>query len=142
MKNRGLLFSILVIILGTVFSATAQTSDQNQETEAVSEKQIEVYYFHYSRRCATCVAVETESEKAVNELYPEKVKSGEIVFLSIDLEEEKNEALAEKLKVSEQSLMIVKGDNQDNLTNVAFMHARTNPEKLKKAIKKSIDKLI
>ena len=29
---------------------------------------IEVYYFHYSRRCATCQAVETETLKAIQQL--------------------------------------------------------------------------
>ena len=141
MKNKGLILSILAIIIGTVFSCNAQTSEQKQEAESVSADQIEVYYFHYTRRCATCQAVEDESKKALNELYPDKVKSGEISFLSLDLEEESNEPLAKKLKVDGQSLLIVKGDKQDNLTNTAFMYARNNPDKLKKAIKESIAKL-
>ena len=87
------------------------------------------------------MAVESESEKAVRELYPEKVESGEITFLSINLEEESNEALAEKMEVSGQTLLVVRGDKQDNLTNTAFMYAKTNPEKLKKAIRESIEKL-
>ena len=49
-----------------------------------------MYYFHYERRCATCQAVEDESAKALNELYPEKVKSGEMTFLSVNIEDETN----------------------------------------------------
>jgi hypothetical protein len=141
MKNRGLIFSVLVILLGAAFPCNAQTTAENQQAESVSSDQIEVYYFHFERRCATCTAVEEESEKALNELYPEKVKSGEIVFLSVNLEEKSNEALAEKLSVSGQTLLIVKGENQENLTNTAFMHARTHPDKLKKAIQKSIESI-
>jgi hypothetical protein len=85
--------------------------------------------------------VEDESEKALRELYPEKVKAGEIVFLSLDLEDESNTPLAEKFNVSGQTLLVVKGDKKDNLTNIAFMHARSNPEKLKKALQESIEKL-
>ena len=102
---------------------------------------MEVYYFHFERRCATCVAVEEESEKALQELYPEQIKSGDVVFLSVNLEDDSNDALAEKLKVDGQTLLVVRGARQENLTNVAFMHARTNPEKLKTAIKESVGKL-
>ena len=141
MKNRGLIISVLVVLASTVLTCNAQTTVEKKESTAVEENKIEVYYFHYERRCATRMAVETESEKALNELYPEKVKSGDITFLSINLEEDSNEALAEKLHVSGQTLLVVRGDQQDNLTNTAFMHARTNPDKLKKALKGSIDKL-
>jgi len=141
MKNRGLMISVLFVLTCMVLTGSAQTTDEKTDATAVEENKIEVYYFHYERRCATCMAVETESEKALNELYPEKVKSGDITFLSINLEEDSNEALAEKLNVSGQTLLVVRGDQQDNLTNTAFMHARTNPDKLKKALKGSIDKL-
>jgi hypothetical protein len=141
MKNKGLILSVLAILFGTLLSCNAQTTEQNQANEGISNDKVEVYYFHFERRCATCQAVESESEKVLSELYPEKIKSGEITFLLINLEEESNGALADKLNISGQTLLIVKGDKQENLTNAAFMHARTNPEKLKKAIKETIEKL-
>jgi hypothetical protein len=60
----------------------------------------------------------------------------------VNLEDKTNNPLAEDLKVNGQALLIVKGEQQENLTNTAFMHARTNPDKLKKAIQESIDKLL
>ncbi len=135
------MLSVLIGLFISLLSCNAQTADQTKEKENLSTDKVEVYYFHFERRCATCMAVENESEKALNELYPEKMKSGEMTFLSVNLEESTNDALAEKLKVDGQTLLVVKGDKQDNLTNTAFMHARTNPEKLKKALQESIDKL-
>lgn len=141
MKNRGLLMT-LFLLLGALIGSNAQTTNQvnNQQGESISQDKIEVFYFHYERRCATCRSVENESFKALEELYPEKIKSGEITFLSINLEDETNESLIEDLKVSGQTLLIVKGDQQDNLTNLAFMHVNSNPDKLKKAIEKSVNK--
>lgn len=141
MKNKGLILSFLAILFSTFLSCNAQTSEPKKETETISNNKIEVYYFHYERRCATCMAVENESEKALNELYPEKIKSGEVTFLSVNLEEESNKPLAEKLNVSGQTLLIIKDGRQKNLTNTAFMYARTNPDKLKNAIKETIEKL-
>jgi hypothetical protein len=134
--------SLIIIVLAfmsVVYTGVGQTTSQNNP--AISEDKIEVYYFHYERRCATCMAVENESKKALEELYPEKMKSGEIIFLSINIEEESNKPLAEKYKVDGQTLLLMKGDKQENLTNTAFMYAATKPEKLKKAIGDTIEKL-
>lgn len=140
MKTRAILV-LFVILVGQVWNLKAQTPDQKSKDQSISSEKVEVYYFHYERRCSTCLAVESESEKILNELYPEKIKSGEIIFLSVNLEEKSNEPLANKLKVDGQNLLIVKGDKQDNLTNQAFMYVSTNRDKLKKAIQQSIEKI-
>jgi hypothetical protein len=134
--------AVIVIILafmGVVYSGMGQTTVEKNQT--ISEDKIEVYYFHYERRCATCMAVENESKKALEELYPEKMKSGQIIFLSVNIEEESNQPLAEKYKVDGQTLLLVKGSKQENLTNTAFLYAATKPEKLKKAIGDTIEKM-
>lgn len=141
MENKSFILTALMILFVSLLSCNAQSDDQKDTDQTLSTSNVEVYYFHFSRRCATCQAVEEESEKALRELYPEKVKAGEIVFLSLDLEDESNTPLAEKYDVSVQTLLVVKGDKKDNLTNTAFMHARSNPEKLKKALRESIEKL-
>jgi hypothetical protein len=140
MKTRTILV-LFVILISQVWNLKAQSSDQKSKDQIISADKVEVYYFHFERRCATCMAVESESEKILNELYPEKMKSGEITFLSVNLEEKSNEPLAEKLKVDGQTLLVVKGDKQDNLTNQAFMYVSTNRDKLKKTIQQSIEKL-
>jgi hypothetical protein len=140
MKTRTVL-TLFIAFMGMVFISNAQTTDKSLKALNISGDKVEVYYFHYERRCATCMAVENESKKALEELYPEKMKSGEIIFLSVNIEEESNLPLAEKYKVDGQTLLLVKGDKKENLTNTAFMYAATKPEKLKKAIGDTIDKL-
>ncbi len=132
-----LLFAFNTIACNNTQSNNNLTSDDN--TPKV--KKIEVYYFHYTRRCATCMAVENETEKILKELYPEKVKNEQITFQSINLDEGKSEELAEKYKVSGQTLLFVSGTETVNLTNEAFMYARTTPDKLKEKIKATIDQL-
>ncbi len=127
---------ILLACLPGIAQVEPAAPEQDPDGDAIM-----VYYFHFERRCATCVAVETESEKALQELYPDRVRTGDIKFVSVNLEDKSNDALAGKLGVDGQSLLVVKGGKQDNLTNVAFMHARTNPDKLRKAIRESVDKL-
>lgn len=103
---------------------------------------VEVYYFHYSRRCATCNAVEEVTKKAISDLYAQQFKKGEIIFKSVNLDEETSDALAKKCKAEGQSLLIIGKGKRKDLTDKAFMYARTSPEKLKAEVKKAIDAVL
>lgn len=103
---------------------------------------VEVYYFHYSRRCATCNAVEEVTKKAISDLYAQQFKKGEIIFKSVNLDEETSDALAKKCKAEGQSLLIIGKGKRKDLTDKAFMYAKTSPEKLKAEVKKAIDAIL
>jgi DNA-binding XRE family transcriptional regulator len=138
MKNLVL---VLAIALASIFnfSAKAQSTEDQSTSTVTKTADIEVYYFHNTRRCATCNAVEQVTRETLEEGYPEQMKSGVISFQSLNIEEGETEALAKKLGVSGQTLLIVKGDKKTDLTNDAFMYARTNPDKLKEKVKNAID---
>jgi DNA-binding XRE family transcriptional regulator len=142
MKTAG---SVLKVLAGLFFAAATfwpiQMPAQEQQAGDDSKSQTEVYYFHFTHRCATCMAVERESKEALKALYPGQMESGEMTFLSVNLDEPTNEALARRLKVSGQTLLILKNGKRKDLTNTAFLYARTNPEKLKKAIGKAIENM-
>lgn len=97
---------------------------------------IEAYYFHFTRRCVTCQAVEQVSADALKELYGSK-----IVLKSINLDEKENSELAKKLGIEGQSLLFVKGAKKVDLIKDGFMYARTNPNKLKEKIKATVDSM-
>jgi len=105
-----------------------------ESSSCCSKSEVNAYYFHFSRRCATCMAVEKVAKESLKQYYGDK-----IALKSINLDEDTNKNLAKKLGVSGQTLLLVKGTKKVNLTNVAFMNARTKPEKLKAKIKESID---
>ena len=143
MKNIG--NSLLVLLFA--FNAIACNNTQSNETlisnDSMEEvKKIEVYYFHYTRRCATCRTVENVTKSILEELYPKDMKTGAIAFISINLEEDDNKSLAEKYQVSGQTLLFVSGSETVNLINKGFMYARNNPDKLKEEIKKTVDDLL
>jgi hypothetical protein len=121
-----------------MFSACdAQTNAKESTRTEITNNDIHVYYFHFTRRCATCNAVENESKKAVAELYGDKVS-----FTGYNLDEPDGQEMGKELKVSGQSLLIVRGENQINITNEGFMYARANPEKLNQIIKEKIEILM
>ncbi len=97
---------------------------------------VEVYYFHATHRCETCMAVEEVTKEALKQYYGDQV-----IFKSINSEEDKNNPLIKKYKVSGQTLLVTKGDKSEDLTNFAFMNARTRPDNLKVKIKETVDKM-
>ena len=131
------LFSIVLFITGFQISCSAQSAKEDETTKVTNAKKVEVFYFHYTRRCATCNAVESVSKQAVEELYGDKVG-----FAGYNLDEKTGEAKGKELEVSGQTLLIVAGDKKIDITTEGFMNARSNPERLKAVIKEKIDPLI
>ena len=128
------------LFFGTI-NVHAQSTEPKQGETLSGTETINVYYFHNTHRCATCLAVESVTRKTLEDSLPEQMKNGEITFQSLNIEEDENEPLARKLHVSGQTLLFVKNDNKKDLTNDAFMYARTNPDKLKVKILKTIKNL-
>lgn len=129
------IFSISIVLLMSNFICIAQTTKKGT-TNSTANK-VEAYYFHNTSRCVTCKAVEAETKADLENLY-----GTQVTFKALNLEEDATKPIAEKLKVSGQTLLIVNGDKQITLTNEGFMYARTNPAKFKKIIKEKVDKLL
>ncbi len=140
MKKIILWSFALMMILGGI-SCNAQSA-KKEVAKVVSTSKVEVYYFHFTRRCMTCNAVETESKKAVTALYPKLVKSGKITFQAINLDDASSKAAAEKCGVEGQSLLVIGSGKRIDLTSQGFMYAVSNSEKLKAELKKAIDPLL
>ena len=113
------------------------TQTAKKETKSAASAKVEAYYFHMSTRCVTCKAVEAEAKKNLEALYGDKV-----TFQAVNIEDDASKAIVEKLKISGQTLLLVKGDTKINLTNEGFMYALNNPEKFKSIIKEKVDGLL
>ncbi len=134
MKKSFIQIFALLILLGS-WSCNAKTK-KNEVSAAVSDK-VEVYYFHFTGRCVTCQAVESVAKASLQSFYGDKIP-----FSSVNLDEAYGKALAKKLGVAGQTLLIVKGETKINITNEGFMYARNNPDKFKSIIKEKIDPLV
>jgi hypothetical protein len=132
-----------VILFFALIAAAISSNGQNVRTVTPAKTPtIEVYYFHFTARCATCLAVEAQTEGDINALYPALVKNGTITFKSINLDDASSKSLAEKQKVSGQTLLFVAGGQRVDLTNEGFLYAKSNPDKLKEIIKQKLDGLL
>ncbi len=117
--------------------AQNSTTPEVANTETQKTGEVKAYYFHGNVRCVTCEAVEKVSKEAIAEYYGDKVS-----FEAINRDEEKNKTLVAKYKVSGTALLIDNGEKTVDLTNDAFLNARTKPEKLKSKLKSTIDSMM
>ncbi len=136
MKTLNLLVAILLLV-ALNDACSAQSEKENKPEQISHAEKVHVYYFHYTRRCATCNAVEDVSQKAVSELYGNQVS-----FSGYNLDEKKGAEIGKELEVSGQTLLIVSGETKIDITNEGFFNARSNPDKLKAIIKEKIDPLL
>jgi hypothetical protein len=138
MKKLFLLSFALMMIMSSV-SGYAENA---KKPKTKSSAKVEVYYFHFTRRCMTCNAVEAESKKAIEAAYPALVKSGKITFKSLNLDDQSSKPLAEKCGAEGQALLVMGGGKRFDLTSQGFQYAKNDPEKLKAELRKTIDPLV
>ena len=136
MKQITLFSFALLLILGN-WSCNAQAGKKAETNTTVSAK-VEVYYFHFTRRCVTCLSVEENAKKAVETLYADKLKKGEYSFKGVNLDDESSKSIAKKLGIGGQTLLVVCGDKKIDITDKGFMNAH-DPEKMKEEIKKAVE---
>ena len=134
---------MIALCMGMV--ACGNSNAKNESKEQVKNDVVEVLYFHNKQRCATCVAIEKNTTELLETTFADKLRSGKLVFKSVDITEE--ETLADKYEVSWSSLIIVDYDKNGkeestNMTEFAFGNARTNPESFKKGIAEQINTML
>ncbi|MBU1013853.1 MAG: hypothetical protein KKG99_12695 [Bacteroidetes bacterium] len=127
----------LMLFIGVVALSAQNNNEVTKSDQTQNVNQVKAYYFHANTRCVTCKAVEDVAKEAIEEYYGDKVS-----YVVINREEDKDNPLLKKYEISGQTLLIVKGEKAVNLTNEAFLNARTNPDKLKGKIKSTIDSMM
>lgn len=147
---KQILFSIIGITL--LFSVNACNSNSHSENvksdtlasvvDSIDANTIQVYYFHGSIRCHTCISVDEETHQYLKDLFPRKMEEGVIIFKSINIDENERPDLINKYKIYGQTLLFIKGDKIVNTTDEAFQYVTTNPEKWKQIVEDNIDNLI
>ncbi len=137
MKKISLVF--IAILLSTL--------GFTQDEEVVSKKtHIDIYYFHRTDRCETCVSIEENTKNVLETNYATEVKEGTISFKSINFEAEADKEIIEKYKADGPSLFLTRmkktKETTKNMTDFALNNSRYNPEKFKNGLRDKINGLL
>lgn len=148
--------SILVIILLTLTACNKQSSaeqiidrslNSNTDTKTAAKEvydKIEVYYFHRTQRCVSCLAIGEKINKTMMEYYSTEIGNNKIDYREINIDSTENKEIAKKFQASASSLYLnaIKGENEkiENVTEV--WQLKNDEEKFKSFLKQKIDSLL
>jgi hypothetical protein len=149
----GKFISIILIMISLLISSCQQDA-QNQNNTNDSTKianidaaknpnlKLQIYYFHATHRCPTCMSIENNVKQVLDNDYKGLISKGVIDFKVLCVDDEENKKLAEKFEAAGAALHLVKIENgreQDNdLTEFAFMYSRNEPDFFLKGISDTI----
>lgn len=119
-------FFILISLMISGCSQTPTAGGQNNESKQeinnsvtdakVSADKLEVYYFHRTARCKTCMAIGEYTAKTMMESFSEEVGNGKIDYREINIDLPENKEVAQKFQASGSSLFINQiKDGQDKI---------------------------
>lgn len=129
-------FLFLLSVTIALFSCTGNTSKKQLATGNKPADITEVLYFHGKQRCATCNAIEQLTKEVVDSLANEK-----ILLTVIDISDEDNEAIADKYEVTWSSLILDRNGKNENLTDMGFSYAKSQPDVFKLKLTEAINKI-
>lgn len=126
--------SILISLLVLLFSSISYSQEQVK---------FDIYYFHATMRCESCIQIEELTKSAVQEHFASELTSGLISLTSIDFLQPENQNMQDKYQFDSQTLIVSK---KINGTEVKWINLDkmwdylSKPEKFKKYIVKEIKK--
>lgn len=151
MKNKivaGLLIALGIIIVLWVISSSSPKFEMASVVQKQSQKQsadkIEVFLFHPTRRCVTCIAIGKMAGETVNEYFRPELRDGKVEFREINIDLPENSELAEKFQASGSSLFINAISNgKDNIVeDINVWRLTQNEIQFKGYLKGKIDNLL
>ena len=107
------------------------------------DTKLEVYYFHITNRCPTCLSIEANTKKTLDTYFPKEVKEGKIKLVILNVDDDKNKAISEKYAAYGSALFLTKKvsgkETITDITNFAFQNSRNRPEEFIKGLKLKIN---
>jgi thioredoxin-related protein len=152
MSKKVLIIPLLIL---SVFIFAGCSSNNNEsklsggsevkasETKLKADK-VQVFTFHATQRCATCIAIGKLSGEVVEEYYQPELRDGKIEVREINIDLPENKELAAKFQASGSALKInAIYDGQDNISeDTAVWRLTSNPVQYKSYLKNKIDALL
>lgn len=132
MKKLFLFFITTIFSLTACNNAKEKVEAETVEIKSVSTQQnrLEVFCFHGTRQCETCKNMKANTKTTLDKYFATQLKDSTIIFSIVDVDDEKNEKLAEKFQATGTALMVNKVVNgKDSIidwSDFAFEKANDN----------------
>jgi len=89
-------------------SAAVDTTAAATAADSAASSPLLAYYFHTTRRCASCLKIEAYTREAIETGFAAELKSGRLVFLPVNLDDEGNEHFVKDYQLFTKSVVLVR----------------------------------
>lgn len=103
------LFLLSMLMITSVATAAADATAKKQAEKPNAF--VAAYYFHGNFRCPTCRKIERYSKEAIELNFPEQLKSGAVIFQSVNIDQPENKHFVQDYQLVTKSLVLVKYEN-------------------------------
>jgi len=105
--NKSFLFLIAVLFVAGCSNDSQINGDVVADADpVVNVEKLEIYHFHGTHQCYSCITVGDYAEETVNTYFADELKSGKIVFGHINGELPENKDLVVKYGAAGSSLWL------------------------------------
>lgn len=135
-----LVAALCFVACGNDSSKSTQNTESTAAVETIQQPaadKVSVLYFHGKQRCITCRAIEKCAREVVAGMNPAQVE-----MRVIDISDDANSEIVEKYEVAWSSLILERGEQSIDLTEMAFRYAKNNPEEFNTLLKGEITKML
>lgn len=121
-----------------------QTNQTKNSLSTLKADKIEVFHFHATQQCWSCITVGEYALKIIKEKFPEEYANGKIVFKDINGDLSENRELVQKYQARGSSLFVnAIVDNKDNIEeDVVVWRLITNEKRFKEYFESKLNKLL
>ncbi|MEI6766819.1 MAG: nitrophenyl compound nitroreductase subunit ArsF family protein [Bacteroidota bacterium] len=117
--------TLIIIALILTFPAFSQQNGDTIISNNPANLKLKVYYFHITNRCHTCISIETNIRKTINENFLNQLETGIIDLYIMNCELPENQTLVKKYDAYGATLALTsytngKEQKTEDLTNWAF----------------------
>jgi len=154
--NKKIIISVIVVtiivlsLIGIVSLKNPQTESKtgntgnNTKVTKIRPDKIEVFLFHATQRCNTCITIGKYAGETVAESFQPEIWEGRIEFKEINIDLPENKTLVQKFQASGSSLFInVITSGQDNISEDTTVWRLTQDKaQFKIYLKNKLDNLL
>ncbi len=129
-------------ILAILFLGYSYAQEPAKESKKLH---IEIDYFHRTDRCETCMSIQANIQKVLDDDFTDEIKSGKLSFHIIDYEQLEDTSKINKYEVEAPTLVITKikkgKEKSKDLTEFAFDNSLHNAKVFRDGFREEINEM-
>ena len=104
-----ILAAVMLFIPALLAEEPAAAPDKPQiQQNSSTDITVKAYYFHGTRRCKTCLAIEANTKEVLDKEFADELKNGVLTWQIVDIDQDENKHFEKDFDLMFSSVILVK----------------------------------